>query len=238
MQAPPGRGRDALRARGAGTPRPGGGAVAPDVSPALHRREVRTGRHRRNQGRVPRHGRRRRAADDSDPAAPNYVTATSSCGVPLKVEYRSRGMAPRPRWKALTVIVGGGYLSEGDVITVVFGDTSRGSPGMRMQTMAEAAFEFKVLADVCAVGPLLPRAEHAHSRHSPRRARAVESGAAEPSPPRRTLPFRRQGRGQVGQPHRPRKRQAPLRADSGPVDGLPAEYDYPARAEVGRFRTT
>ena len=96
------------------------------------------------------------ALQTSDPAAPNYVTAVSSCGVPLKVEYRSRGMAARPRWKALTIVVGGGYLSEGDVITVVFGDTSHGSPGMRMQTMAEAAFEFKVLADVCAVGKFYP----------------------------------------------------------------------------------
>ena len=47
-------------------------------------------------------------------------------------------------------------LSEGDVITVVFGDTSHGSPRMRMQTLAEAAFECKVLADVCAVGNFHP----------------------------------------------------------------------------------
>ena len=92
----------------------------------------------------------------TNPSAPNYVTATSSSGVPLTVEYRQRGMAARPRWKALTVTVTGGYLSEGDVITIVFGDTSYGSPGMRVQTMAEGGFEFKVLADVCAVGQFIP----------------------------------------------------------------------------------
>ena len=96
------------------------------------------------------------ALQASVPTAPNYVTASSSSGVPLTVEYRHRGTAARPRWKALTVNVMGGYLREGDVITIVFGDTSHGSPGMRMQTMAEGAFEFKVLADVCAVGQFIP----------------------------------------------------------------------------------
>ena len=92
----------------------------------------------------------------SDPTAANYVTATSSSGVPLTVEYAHRGMAARPRWKSLTVNVSGGYLSEGDQILIVFGDTSGGSPGLRMQTMVDGGFEFKVLADVCAVGQFVP----------------------------------------------------------------------------------
>lgn len=92
----------------------------------------------------------------ADPAAPNYVTATTSSGVPLTVEYSRYGVAPRPRWKALTVRVTGGFLREGDTIAIVFGDTSGGSPGMRMQTFVEAGFEFKVLADVCAVGHFVP----------------------------------------------------------------------------------
>ena len=92
----------------------------------------------------------------SDPTAANYVTASASTGIPLGVEYRGRGAAARPRWKSLTVTVNGGYLSEGDVITIVFGDTTGGSPGMRVQTMADGGFEFKVLADVCAVGHFVP----------------------------------------------------------------------------------
>ena len=96
------------------------------------------------------------ALQTDDPAAANYVTASSSSGIPLSLEYRHRGVSARPRWKSLTVSVTGGYLREGDVITVVFGDTSGGSPGMRVQTIAEAGFEFKVLADVCAVGHFVP----------------------------------------------------------------------------------
>jgi len=92
----------------------------------------------------------------SDPTAHNYVTATTSSGVPLDVDYSRYGVSPRPRWKALTVRVMGGYLREGDTITIVFGDTSGGSPGMKMQTFVEAGFEFKTLADVCAVGHFVP----------------------------------------------------------------------------------
>ena len=92
----------------------------------------------------------------TDPAAPNYVTASTSSGVPLNIEYSRHGVAPRPRWKALTVRITGGYLREGDTITIIFGDTSCGSPGMTMQTFVDAGFEFKTLADVCAVGHFVP----------------------------------------------------------------------------------
>ena len=39
------------------------------------------------------------ALQTSDPAAANYVTASTSTGIPLAVEYRSRGVSARPRWK-------------------------------------------------------------------------------------------------------------------------------------------
>ena len=92
----------------------------------------------------------------TDPTAPNYVTAKASNGATLSVEYSRRGASARPRWKALTIGVSGGYLSEGDTITITFGDTGGGSPGMQMQTFVEEGFEFKVLADVCAVGHFTP----------------------------------------------------------------------------------
>ena len=50
----------------------------------------------------------------------------------------------------------GGFLREGDAIHIAFGDTSGGSAGMRMQTMVEMDFQFRVLADVCAVGHYVP----------------------------------------------------------------------------------
>ncbi len=92
----------------------------------------------------------------SDPSAPNYVTAVASNGATLSVDYSRRGVSARPRWKALSIGVSGGYLSEGDTITIVFGDTRFGSPGMQMQTFVETGFEFKVMADVCAVGHFTP----------------------------------------------------------------------------------
>jgi hypothetical protein len=91
----------------------------------------------------------------TDPKAPNYVTATASNGAGLSVTYAPRG-GQRPRNKALTVMVTRGCLREGDTVTVVFGDTSGGSPGTFVQTFCEAGFEFKVLADVCATGHYVP----------------------------------------------------------------------------------
>ena len=92
----------------------------------------------------------------NDPAGDNYVTASASNGVTLSVNYAGRGMSARPRWKSLTVNVSNGYMREGDTITIVFGDTSQGSNGLKLQTMVETDFEFKVLADVCAVGHFVP----------------------------------------------------------------------------------
>ena len=97
-----------------------------------------------------------RPLQTSDPTAPDYASATSSSGVPLALTYLGRGAAARPRWKSLTVNVTGGYLREGDVIDVVLGDVSAGSPGWRVQTIAESGFELAVLADVCAVGQFIP----------------------------------------------------------------------------------
>ena len=92
----------------------------------------------------------------TDPTADNYVSAKSSNGATLSVDYTRRGQSARPRWKSLTINVNGGYMREGDTITIIFGDTSTGSNGLKMQTMVETDFEFKVLADVCAVGHFVP----------------------------------------------------------------------------------
>ena len=91
----------------------------------------------------------------SDPSAPNYVTATTSLGTEPRLDYNVLGHN-RPWIKSLTARVSGGYLSEGDTITITFGDTSGGSPGFKMQTMVESAFEFKVLVDPCAVMHWVP----------------------------------------------------------------------------------
>ncbi|MBY8976875.1 DUF3604 domain-containing protein [Rhodobacteraceae bacterium NNCM2] len=90
------------------------------------------------------------AIQTDDPQAMNYVTARASNGAPLVTFVEPYGYRP---WSlALRITVAGGYMREGDTITVVIGDRSGGSPGYRLQTIAEAAFEFKVSVDSCATG--------------------------------------------------------------------------------------
>ncbi len=85
----------------------------------------------------------------SDPAAPNYVTAEASNGARLTLEFHPK-LGMRPWSRTLTVTVARGFLSPGDTITVRLGDTSGGSPGLRMQTYCEDRFHFLTLADVFA----------------------------------------------------------------------------------------
>ena len=94
-----------------------------------------------------------------NPKAPNYVSAHTSGAASLQIEVSSYGISPRPRNKSITVGVSGGYLKEGDTISIVFGDTSHGSPGFKLQTFAEPAFDFKVSVDICATGHFEPLSE-------------------------------------------------------------------------------
>lgn len=94
----------------------------------------------------------------TDPAAPNYVTATASNGTPLKLSFDSTGHV-RPWYRALTVFVHRGFLREGDTIDIVIGDTAGGSPGHVLQSMCETAFTWRVIADVCATGHYVPISE-------------------------------------------------------------------------------
>lgn len=82
----------------------------------------------------------------SDPAAPNYTTVEASNGAVLEVQYDGKRNI-RPWDKTLFIRVIRGFLREGDTVTIRFGDRSRGSPGMRVQTFCEPTFEFRVLAD-------------------------------------------------------------------------------------------
>ena len=101
-----------------------------------------------------------------DPGAVNYVTAKSSNGVPVSVNFTVQG-TQRPWYQALTVTVHHGYLCEGDRIEITMGDRSAGSPGLRLQSMAETAFTWRVLADVCATGHYVPIADSPRIRIVP-----------------------------------------------------------------------
>jgi len=80
-----------------------------------------------------------------------YTTVTTTGNVRLAVRYSGRGHI-RPWRGALQVDVHDGSLREGDVITVAFGDTSGGGPGLRMQTFRETEHVFKVLVDCFGTG--------------------------------------------------------------------------------------
>ncbi len=156
-----------------------------------------------------------------DPKAANYVTASASNGAVLALTFDVKGHL-RPWDKALRVKVVRGFLKEGETITVVFGDTSGGSPGMRLQTFAEDFFQFRTLADPFATLNWCEVPEQP----------AIEIVAGPPASWRAVLPTLRT----VGQPF-----SLGLRADdawgnptgrvegslrlegTGPIEGLPAE---------------
>lgn len=95
------------------------------------------------------------ALQDHDPRAMNYVTARASNGVELELDFE-RYPHQRPWYNGLRVTVKRGYLSPGDSIQVVLGDTSGGGPGYRLQTFPERYHEFRLLVDACATGVFLP----------------------------------------------------------------------------------
>jgi len=88
------------------------------------------------------------------PGAANYVTAT--CSGSGTITLTSDNSGQRPWNRVLTAHLNGGYLEEGETITIVFGDTSQGSPGMEFQTFMEEGYEFRVSTDVQATGNFLP----------------------------------------------------------------------------------
>ena len=86
-----------------------------------------------------------------NPSGENFVTATSSGEGSLVLKFEQLG-GQRPWNETLTIYQRGGYLKEGDIITVVFGDKIGGSPGMLAQTFAEGGRDFRITADVQATG--------------------------------------------------------------------------------------
>lgn len=84
-----------------------------------------------------------------NPEGPNYTTITASNNAVLQYHYDPKGNV-RPWDRTLYIKVVRGFLKEGDTITITFGDTSSGSPGMRLQTFCEDSYEFHTLIDPIA----------------------------------------------------------------------------------------
>jgi len=161
-----------------------------------------------------------------DPTADNYVSAKASNDATLSVDYARRGKSARPRWKSLTINVTGGYMREGDTITITFGDTSHGSNGLKLQTMVETDFEFKVLADVCAVGHFVPIPNTPTIDIVPGRPevwRAVLSSLRRPG---ESFHFGLKAEDGWGNPTEHAEGRFTFETTL-PVNNLPATYDYP-----------
>lgn len=160
-----------------------------------------------------------------DPRGYNYVTATTSTDSRLSLQYSKTGHQ-RPWFRSLTCRLHGGYLKEGDTISIVFGDTSAGSPGMKMQTFCEQGFEFKVLADVCAVGHYVPLSQSPHIAIVPGRVHCWK--AVLPSLRRPGEPFQLGLKAEDlwGNPTPAAHGELQLQS-SQDINGLPQRLDYP-----------
>jgi hypothetical protein len=84
-----------------------------------------------------------------DPKAPGYTTVEASNGATLECRWEFKRNI-RPWSRSLYIGVMKHFLKPGDTITIRFGDTRQGSPGIRMQTYCEKEFEFRVLVDAIA----------------------------------------------------------------------------------------
>jgi hypothetical protein len=84
-----------------------------------------------------------------DPSAANYVTVETTGDCSVEPRWDPKGHT-RPWSRALFLQIRRGFLNRGESITVVFGDTSHGSPGWQMQTFCEERFEFKLSVDPIA----------------------------------------------------------------------------------------
>ncbi len=90
-----------------------------------------------------------------DPGAPGYTTVTASNNAKLELRYDPKGNV-RPWDRTLYIKIVNGFMKEGDTITIVYGEKSGGSPGMRLQTFCEDTFEFRVLVDAIATYTYVP----------------------------------------------------------------------------------
>ncbi|MFW9917086.1 MAG: DUF3604 domain-containing protein [Candidatus Thorarchaeota archaeon] len=86
-----------------------------------------------------------------NPKTPNYTTVTTTGTAEFEVCFEGKGYI-RPWRPCLTITIYDGFLAEGDTVTIIYGDTSAGSPGAMSQTFVEDSFEFRVLVDPFGTG--------------------------------------------------------------------------------------
>ncbi|MFK7874840.1 MAG: DUF3604 domain-containing protein [Paracoccaceae bacterium] len=84
-----------------------------------------------------------------DPKAAGYTEVVASNNAVLQARFDPKGNI-RPWDRTLQIKVVKGFMKEGDTITVRFGVTDHGGPGMRLQTFCESRYDFRVLVDPIA----------------------------------------------------------------------------------------
>ena len=80
------------------------------------------------------------------PSEPGYTTLSTTGEAKLRPRYDRKGH-DRPWMQCIVIDVYDGSLSPGDTVTVIMGDRSRGSPGIRAQTFQESKHEFRIFVD-------------------------------------------------------------------------------------------
>jgi len=167
-----------------------------------------------------------------DPARPNYTTVKASNNAVLESRYDPKGNV-RPWDRCLYIKVVHGFLEEGDKITITFGDTSGGSPGMRLQTFCEDTFEFRVLVDPIATYTYVPIVEQPYIAITP--GDPVQWRAVTPTmrPPGEAFQLRLKAEDKWGNPSNRIQGALRLEADAD-VDNLPASVNF----DKGTFSVT
>lgn len=98
----------------------------------------------------------------SDPTAEGFTTieAPDKQAVRTTVDFRNKYFAEYFAWhNMIEVLLPERGLEPGETLRINLGDTSRGSPGMRVQPFDESCFVFKTYVDVSGEGKYLPLAE-------------------------------------------------------------------------------
>jgi hypothetical protein len=90
-----------------------------------------------------------------DPKAVGYTTAIASNGAHITLSYYLRE-GERPWYKMLRIRIEGKGLKAGEFIKIKLGDTTLGSPGIRLQTFCESTFEFRTVVDVFSTNVFIP----------------------------------------------------------------------------------
>ena len=155
-----------------------------------------------------------------DPKRPNYTTVVASNKAVLQYHYDPKGNV-RPWDRTLYIKVVKGFLHEGDTITVNFGVTDGGSPGMRLETFCEESFEFRTVVDPIATFNYQPLPEQPVIKIVP--GKPSHYVAVVPTLRRVNEDFalKLKGEDKWGNPSDQCDRTFKLRAN-GPVDGMPA----------------